>query len=380
MSRSRLMRAAALALAGRHDLTFDRLVLRRTGLRPRQAANLALSRLEARLRAPRPRSWPIALQLEPTVRCQLSCPLCPRGRVDGAGADGLMPWPAYARLLDETGPHLLAIAFWQWGEPLLHPRLPEMVAAASRRGILTLLSTNAQADPDACRLGDLFAAGLDLLIVSCDGVTPEAYGGFRAGGDLAAVRRFLPAAARLRDARGGGRPLINVRAIATRGNEGELSGVRALALAAGADLFSIKSVSVYDSGDPGHAALPRDLSLRSFQYRDAASAAAYAAQPNLCLKPWSWPTLRHDGTLLLCECDHALAHPLGNVFTEGSFARVWRGERAARLRREFPRDGRVGLDFCRRCRYKRDDAIRRTDVLRPTAAVTPLPPLTAAGA
>lgn len=387
-------RALDLLLRRRHELTFDRIVFTRERLGARQAANLLLSRLEAGRRAPRPWSYPIALQLEPTIHCQLACPLCPGRRVNAAGAAapagvatpaaadpapdsdaGLMPFAAYERLLAEVGPHLLAIAFWQWGEPLLHPRLPEMVELAARRGILTLCSTNGQADPEVGRLGDLCAAGLDMLIVSLDGAREEAYRSFRAGGSLAAARRFLAAAVRAREERGAGRPLVNVRVIATRDSEGEIDGVRELAGESGADLFSIKSVSIYDSGDPEHPSLPADRRLRSFQYRDREAAAAYAEAPNLCLKPWAWPMLRHDGALHLCECDHGLAHPLGNVFATGSFARVWRGERARALRAAFPADGRVGLDFCRRCRYKHDDAIRRTEALRPVAWARPLPSL-----
>ena len=125
-------RALDLLLRRRHELTFDRIVFTRERLGARQAANLLLSRLEARRRAPRPWSYPIALQLEPTIRCQLACPLCPGRRVNVAGAAtpadaaapaaadsapepgaGLMPFAAYERLLAEVGPRLLAIAFWQ---------------------------------------------------------------------------------------------------------------------------------------------------------------------------------------------------------------------------------------------------------------------------
>ena len=376
----RFARAARLLAAGRLDFTFDRLVFPDRRLGARQATNFLLSRIEARRRVLRPLSYPIALQLEPTVRCQLNCPLCPRERVNGSAAEGLMPFDDYARLLAEVGPRLLAIAFWQWGEPLLHPRLPEMVALARRHGILTLLATNGQTDPDEARLGELCEAGLDMLIVALDGVTEEVYRGFRRGGSAAATRRFIAEAARRRDARpGADRPLLNARIIATRDSEPEIDAARAFARDAGVDLFSIKSVSLYDSADPEHAALPAARHLRSFQYQGTGEAGAYAALPNRCLKPWSWPTLRHDGELLLCECDHALAHPLGNVFESGSFRAVWRGERAGDLRRAFPADGKVELEFCGRCRYKLDDAIRETASLRPVAGVRPLRTLTGAG-
>jgi MoaA/NifB/PqqE/SkfB family radical SAM enzyme len=373
MTKPRFARAVRLLAGRRLDFTFDRLVFPRGRLGARQAANFLLSRFEARQRFLRPGSYPIALQLEPTVRCQLNCPLCPRERVNRGRGEGLMPFGDYANLLAEVGPRLLAIAFWQWGEPLLHPRLPEMVALAKRHGLLTLLATNGQTDPDEARLGDLFAAGLDMLIVALDGITEEVYSGFRQGGSAAATRRLIAEAVRQREARpGADRPLLNARIIATRASEPEIAAARDYARAAGVDLFSVKSVSLYDSADPDHAALPAARGLRSFQYQGRDEAAAYAASPNRCLKPWSWPTLRHDGELLLCECDHALAHSLGNVFASGSFRAVWRSERARELRRAFPASGRVELEFCRRCRYKLDDAIRETTALRPVAGVRPL--------
>ena len=45
----------------------------------------------------------------------------------------------------------------------------------------------------------------------------------------------------------------------------------------GADLFSVKSVSLYDSADPAHPALPDRRELRSLQYQGADGAARYAA-------------------------------------------------------------------------------------------------------
>ncbi len=375
MNLPRFARAARLLAGRRLDFTFDRLVFSRGRLGARQTANFLLSRLEARQRVLRPWSYPIALQLEPTVRCQLSCPLCPRERVNGSLDDGLMPFEAYAKLLAEVGPRLLAIAFWQWGEPLLHPRLPEMVALAKRHGILTLLATNGQTDPGTGRLAELFAAGLDMVILALDGMTEEVYHSFREGGSAAAARAFIAEAVRLRDAQAGAsRPLLNVRVIATRASEPEIERAHAFAREVGADLFSVKSVSLYDSDDPEHAALPNRRELRSFQYQGAAESMRYAALPNICLKPWSWPTLRHDGTLLACECDHALGHALGNVFTAASFREVWRGERARDLRRRFPANGRVELEFCGRCRYKIDDAIRVNNWLRPRDGMTALPP------
>ena len=101
-----------------------------------QVKNYFISRIHSRLKVLLPGSYPIGLQLEPTVKCQLSCPLCPRMRMPSCPEGEDMLFDNYTRLMDEIGPYVLAIAFWQWGEPLLHPRISDMVALAHKRNIL----------------------------------------------------------------------------------------------------------------------------------------------------------------------------------------------------------------------------------------------------
>ena len=281
-----------------------------------------------------------------------------------------MEWRQYAKLMREVGPYLVAVAFWQWGEPLLHPRIIEMVGLAHEYGILTMISTNGQIDPEEFRLEGLIRAGLDMLILSMDGATQPVYEAFRTGGSIEKARSFLKAFVSAKQELRRANPLINVRIVVTRENETEVQQVRSFARATGADVFSIKSVSLYYDADPANPHLPEDLSYRSFQYQGSHEAAQYRQMPTLCAKPWSSPTLRYDGTLLMCECDHDMRHALGNVFAASSFREVWRSKEAQEIRRYFPSDGQVGLDFCIRCRYKLDDAIRAVDALADPSAMS----------
>jgi len=350
-------------LRGRLDFSYDRIVHRRENLRPRQAINYAHSRIEARLRRANPSSYPIGLQLEPTTHCQLNCTYCPRQRA-AKDEPRHMAWENFERLMKEIGPHLIAVALWQWGEPLLHPRIADMVALAHELGVMTMISTNGQFEPGSADVSGLIEAGLDLIIVSVDGASQGAYEKFRRGGSVARAHGFIRELCEGKKRLGRDKPVVNVRIIATSENEREITVARDMAAACGADLFSVKSVSLYYDGDPGNPALPADRSLRSYQYQGPDQASTYAAMPNRCIKTWSWPTLRQDGTLLLCECDHDMRYSLGNVFTTGSFRRVWRGEKACTLRRYFTGHGPVNLEFCLRCRYKLDDAIRSYEWLK----------------
>ena len=344
-------------LRGEIHLHYDRLTFVNRSLAPVRLFNHLLRGVEGRLRRARPWSLPLGLQLEPTVRCQLTCPQCPRTTAVGGPTESDMPWDDYARLMGEIGPSLGVVAFWQWGEPLLHPRIADMIRLAHGYGCLTLLSTNGQVGPDYA-VGKLLDSGLDMLIISLDGTTQGTYEQFRKDGCVEQVTGFAAQAVAEKRRRGLTAPLINLRTVVTRDNEGELARIEDFTREIGADAYTVKSVSLYYDGSPDSPVLPRQRELRSFQYQGHAEAAAYLAEGNVCRKPWYWPCLRHDGQLLLCECDHGGDAALGNVFQAGSFRSVWRGEQAATLRRSFRADGQIDLGFCRRCRYKRDDAIR----------------------
>lgn len=325
--------------------------------------NFISSRYDGFLRRQRPGSYPIGLQLEPTTDCQLSCPLCPRHLVKNNSNELHMDWDNYCRLMDELGPKLFAIAFWQWGEPLLNPKLPEMIKLANNYGIVTFLSTNGQADPQSIDLEGLIKSGLDMLIISMDGTSQSTYEKFREGACLDKLKRFTETLIETKKKLGVELPIINIRIIATSENEKDINAVRKYAHDVGADCFSIKSVSLYYDANPENNSLPTDKRYRSFQYKGPKEAEEYRNMPNMCLKPWTWPTLRFDGTLLMCECDHAMKYPLGNVFEEDSFLKVWQSEDAQGIRAHFPADGNTDLDYCQRCRYKIGDAIREVDYI-----------------
>jgi len=180
-------------LAGELILPYDRMIFSRREVPHTRARNMLLERLEGGLKIRRPLSYPLALQLEPTTLCQLDCPYCPRIPATRGMQHGHMKLSDYTRLLEEVGHYLAAIAFWQWGEPLLHPHIADMVRLASSYGIISFMSTNAQIDPDEVDLSALVNSGLDMLIISMDGVSQHVYESFRSGGQIERLKRFTEA-------------------------------------------------------------------------------------------------------------------------------------------------------------------------------------------
>ena len=123
------------------------------------------------------------IYVELTNRCNLSCVTCIRHSWDESFED--LAWPLYQALIDGLAdfPDVKTIAFAGFGEPLLHPRFPEMVRLAHANGLRTEMTSNAMllTSSVAERLID---AGLDQFTVSIDGTSNESLGAIRPGTSL----------------------------------------------------------------------------------------------------------------------------------------------------------------------------------------------------
>ena len=123
------------------------------------------------------------IYVEPTNRCNLSCVTCIRHSWDESFED--MAWPVYQALIDGLAdfPDAKTIAFAGFGEPLLHPRLPEMVRLAHVNGLRTEMASNAMLLTSSLA-EQLIDAGLDQFTVSIYGTSNESLGAVRPGTSL----------------------------------------------------------------------------------------------------------------------------------------------------------------------------------------------------
>src|SRR5262249_53767760 len=141
----------------------------------------------------------------------------------------MMHLEPYLHLLDEIGAYLLLVEVFNWGEPLLHPDLPAIIAAASGRGISTRVNTNLSVPLSEHDAERLVASGLSDLFVSIDGATQEVYERYRVHGNLELVihncRLIAEAKRRLRSAL----PRLTLQFLQFPCNEGDADRVAALA-------------------------------------------------------------------------------------------------------------------------------------------------------
>ena len=184
---------------------------------------------------------PRKVYVEPTNACNLACATCVRHSWDEP--EGFMEWATFRAVADGLEPGG-TVAFMGLGEPLLHPRFPEMVRLAKERGLRAEVTTNALLLDDAMAAA-LLAVGLDQLVVSIDGANAEAFGRVRSG---ASLERVVENVRRLHDARGpnyGPGTQIGVEFVAMRSNVDELPGLGRLAAQLGATFIIVSNVLAY---------------------------------------------------------------------------------------------------------------------------------------
>ena len=86
--------------------------------------------------------FPPVIRIGPTNRCTARCFYCPREYIHDKGS-GYMEWEMYKSIVDQAkigGADKISFALF--GEPLLHPRIIDMLAYAKRAGLKIGLSTN----------------------------------------------------------------------------------------------------------------------------------------------------------------------------------------------------------------------------------------------
>ena len=313
------MKLATISVRGRR-------YWRRLGMLPRY--------LTYQAKQTRPWTTPDRMYLESTNACNLRCIMCPTGRGEMVRPQGFMDFDLFQCIVDEVHPYVKTTTLHIWGEPLLHPRLPEMIRYASQRGIRAEISTNA-ALLDEEKTDQILSSGLGAIYLCMDGVTKETYEKIRRTADFhqtqTNIRHFLAE----RKRRGLTAPYTNLQIIEMKPTAEEIQEFKATWASSGVDRISVKP---FDSW----AGQVDDIN--ELNPDDGASQMQRWHCPNL----WYHVHIYWDGSLTMCDRDFNLDTPLGNV--KDGVMNAWRGPLMTELRRRHVQGDYTGVRPCETCR------------------------------
>lgn len=165
-------------------------------------------------------SYPICIDVELTNYCNLRCMMCPTGIGASVRDKGFMSDSVYYKLLRDISGHRTGLRFIRWGEPTLHPKMCEYIAAAKSDGHLCHMNTNGITLTGGM-IEELLRSGLDSIKFSFQGVDEGSYEQMRQGGSFSTLVSNIE---KLHGLRVGGKPYIYITTTIVEGDEAKIPG------------------------------------------------------------------------------------------------------------------------------------------------------------
>lgn len=284
--------------------------------------------------------YPVKLGIEVTGRCNLSCPLCSR-TVPNRRPQGDMKLEDFKKIIDKLSPYLFAVRLHNYGEPMLHPQLSQMITYAHKKGIYTNFHTNGHF-LNQKNVEDILCSGLDEINIALDGMSQITYSYYRVGGNFQTVVDGITLLCKRKRDKKLKKPRINLQFVIMAHNEHEIPKVTSFSENVGADCLYLKPVYIYTGKDSGNRTyLPKKSAFNVFVEKNGTMKVV-----KKCRRTFFETIINWDGTISICSYDYLPEHFVsGNVFKDG-IDKVLFGDEFAKIR-EISYN--MGHEVCKNC-------------------------------
>lgn len=332
--------------------------------------NLALYRRSRREHSGECPNRPLHLLVEITSQCNLSCRMCNIHHDSKAGlviSDELLEGTyALAGSAKTVSPFGL-------GEPLLHPRITEIVGRYKSLGLSVGLTTNGMLLGERVAKG-LITNGLDQLALSIDAAEPVLFSKIRRGADLVRISGNVTALNRLKEDLRRSNPALALNVVVQVSNFDQLPAIIQLA-----DAWNIRFITFVPVTAHSHISEIQDEAIgpsfvRGKAIMEQCHREAEKSGINIdtqrvdyvlngsgwedvyretvpCPEPFRFMVIRANGDIFPC-CNWDLNRPIASIPVSGMRAadeleRVWQGREWQALREKIV-SGRYPEE-CRAC-------------------------------
>ncbi|MDQ3907848.1 MAG: radical SAM protein [Acidobacteriota bacterium] len=306
--------------------------------------NVAKLRVNMALKREAVGNYPVEAYIEPTSFCNLRCPACPTGLRLGQRPTATLDEKLFKATIDEIGDYVFRLWMYNWGEPLLHKRTPEMIAYAKAKELRVVLSSNLSIPLTDDYVERLVASGLDTLIVGLDGVTPETYGKYRVTGNLSLVRDNMRRIQAAKSRAGSQSPHVLWQFLVFRHNEHEIEEARRVHKDWGAD--SIKFAPAEMPIEPYREGFEPSSLPQYNMYHDENRLLRESERQMRTGRACSWLygtfVLNPNGKVSPCCGVSAERNDFGEYASGANFFDVWNGDKFRRARAMFANFGKGG--------------------------------------
>ncbi len=321
-----------------------------------RSINNILVGLQARLKTQRVFGYPRHLIVDLINTCGLKCPICPNGRNEIPRPPTLLTQTLFSKIMKTFGPYLYTLTLTNWGEPLRHPDILELLAIARKYPCYIGFSSNLQyLTPD---LADgLVRSGIDEIGCSIDGATSDTYETYRVSGNFETAMNNMQLLLARRNQLGMTTPKIRWQALLNRHTEKETDAIIAKAHEIGVDRVVFVPILVDISRMFTHTPEER-LAKDSDWLPENPEFSAYIPEtgrlkgdPRFCSKLWDSMVIHPDGSISPCCAVIDPKDDFGVLSEKGGFWKIWNGKRyrTARTRMAGKKSSSPGSIVCDHC-------------------------------
>ena len=279
--------------------------------------------------------FPTHLDIENTNTCNLRCVMCPHGNptAEFKKSLGFMDFEFYKRIIDEGVKKGLCSIKLNWrGEPLMHPKLPQMIRYAKAKGVLeVLINTNGQLLTKE-KSRQLIDAKLDYIIFSFDAFNKKTYEKIRVGADFEKGIKNIENFIRIRNSKKRKKPLIRMQMVKMDSNKHEIDDY----IKYWEPKVDLLSTQDYTSRGEG------ENKLKTQEEYDGRLA---------CPQLWQRMIITWDGKVIMCCRDWESENIIGDLKKQ-TIEEVWRGRKLKSIRDIHKKRDLDKIPVCEKCTFK----------------------------
>lgn len=279
---------------------------------------------------------PIHIQLEPTTRCNLGCIMCPRTIAINKKQNfeiGDFDFELYKKIIDEGSKKgLCSIKYGHLGEPLIHPKMVDMISYANSREIETIMSTNGTLlNADISK--ELIEAGLTKLFISFDSPNRDHYNKIRVRSNYDRVLGNICRFHEIRKTMGSINPLTRVSMVMMKENEHEWEDYKKL-FSGLVDRVEYVDFVHHNNMEQMNEKFRLDRNKRDNKY--------------CCPQLWQRVLIFTDGCVTICCLDSAKKMVMGDLKKQ-TLEEIWSSHRYAQVRNLHSTGRCDDIPICKGC-------------------------------
>lgn len=284
------------------------------------------------------KAYPIISNIELTNACGMNCIMCPRQYMKRKV--GFIDLQLFEKILKQSKFNS-QIVLHHFGDPLLHPKIEEILNICKKYKINSMFSTNPSSLTDK-KIDQILNGGLDHLHISLDGATKHTYEKIRRGrADYGIAIKNINNFLAEKNKRGLKKPYTVIAIIQMKETKDEINQFKKQwSGKKGIDKVEVKEFITWDGSMDKITQLGDEYShkfKRKYYYP--------------CFWPWGKITVTWDGKVVPCCFDYDAKVILGDL-NKQTLKEIWNGKPMQVFRKQQIENSFPEKHLCRNCRER----------------------------